>query len=251
MSLVSKKYGCLVLLIIFSSTVSVAQFYNTQIEARIILEENSEFIQITGSAYNKTELSQSLRYVLSVIKNNPETSNRSKNDQAGRFILEAGQRRNLSQTTVNTNDTDRIIILLLVYDANDKLLGKDRIVLNDPNDPDAKVVGAADTQRGDGVVLSGIVIEDTKTKPGRDFYTEFFSSYRLNNINGPKIVTIKEVLTIGNNTKIQVIVENLVIFEFLIRPSNDYIKGMSNQAILRVYRYFQQLKEQKNIVKRY
>ena len=56
-----------------------SQVYNTQVEAKIELKSKNNLIEITGFAFNKTEIDQSLRYVLSVIKNNPQNSNKSKN----------------------------------------------------------------------------------------------------------------------------------------------------------------------------
>ena len=64
-----------------------SQSYNTQVEAKIELETKNNLIEITGFAFNKTEIDQSLRYVLSVIKSNPENSNNSKNNQSGRIVL--------------------------------------------------------------------------------------------------------------------------------------------------------------------
>ncbi|PKA82217.1 Curli assembly protein CsgE [Ulvibacter sp. MAR_2010_11] len=249
--------GCLFCII----STGFSQIYNTEIEATINLEKNTEFIEITGSAYNKTEVSHSLRYVLSVIKNNPLNSNRSKNDQSGRLVLKGGEKQNLSKTTINANETDRIIILLLVYNSNDKLLGKDRIVINGTAEDKAAEEQKIILERGispdgthrndDGVVLTGIVIEDTKTKPGRDFYKLFSQLYISYNINGDKIVAIKETLALANNTKIEILVDNNSVLEFFVRPQNDFLKAMADESIRRVALYLQQLKEEKNYVKRF
>ncbi len=257
----ARRHIALVISVCLVSISSFSQFYNTQVEAKINLENNSEFIEITGSAFNKTELSQSLRFVLSVIKNNPQNSNRSKNDQSGRLVLNPGQKKNLSKTTINANDKDRIIILLLIYNTDDTLLGKDRIIINgtaadlkaanNKRKNENSTIPDVTKEKGDGVILRGIVIEDTKTKPGRDFYKMFYSLYTSNNINGEKIVTIKEKLAIANNTKLEIIVDNEKILEFFVRPQNDYLRTMSVEAIKRVYLYFQRLKTENNIVKRY
>ncbi len=251
----------LILSTLFFTVCGFSQTYNTQVEAKIELETVAGLIEIKGTAFNKTELNQSLRYILSVIKNDPKYSNRSKNDQSGRFILNPGQKKNLSRTTINANDKDRIIILLLVYNFNDELMGKDRIVINGNESdileakkknynssilsPDAKY------EKDDGVVFRGIVIEDTKTKLGRDFYSMFYSSYLQHNIDGHKIVTIKEALAIANNTKIQVFVDNTLVMEFLVRPQTEFLKTMKNEAIRRVYLQLKKLEQEKNIVKRY
>lgn len=244
--------------------ITFSQIYNTNVEAKIDLENNGDVFQITGSALNKTNSSQSLRYVLSVIKSDPQNSNRSKNDQSGRFVLELGEKRNLSSTTINANEKDRIIILLLIYDEGDKLLGMDRIIINGTEEDiekEKKEIEAkeeaqnfspdATSNSEDGVVLRGIVTEETKTKPGNDFYKMFYSLYSTNNINGDEIVTIKEVLSLNNNTKIEILVANEIILEFFVRPQNEYLKKMSEVAIKRVYWYLQKRKENKKIQRNY
>ncbi len=228
------------------------------------MENNGDMYQITGSAVNKTASNQSLRYVLSVIKNGPNNSNTSKNDQSGRFILEIGQKKNLSTTTINADDKDRVIILLLIYDEVDKPLGMDRVVINGTEEDIEKerlenvereqtvnVSPDAINKAEDGVILRGIVTEETKTKPGRDFYRMFYSLYTTNNINGEEIVNIKETLSLNNNTKIEISVANETVLEFFVRPQEEYLKTMSEVAIKRVYWYLQKYKENKNIQKHY
>tara|TARA_R100000963_G_C4643499_1_gene107292 strand:+ start:2405 stop:3139 length:735 start_codon:yes stop_codon:yes gene_type:complete len=241
-----------------------SQIYNTEVEANINMENNGDMYQIIGSAVNKTASNQSLRYVLSVIKNGPNNSNTSKNDQSGRFILEIGQKKNLSTTTINADDKDRVIILLLIYDEVDKPLGMDRVVINGTEEDIEKerlenvereqtvnVSPDAINKAEDGVILRGIVTEETKTKPGRDFYRMFYSLYTTNNINGEEIVNIKETLSLNNNTKIEISVANETVLEFFVRPQEEYLKTMSEVAIKRVYWYLQKYKENKNIQKHY
>lgn len=245
-------------------SIALSQMYNTQVEAKINMEQFGDTYNITGSAVNKTVSNQSLRYVLSVIKNGSNDLNTSKNNQSGRFILEIGEKKNLSSTTINVSDKDRVIILLLVYDDVDNPLGMDRVVINGTEEdlalekrdsierknavnPSPDAVYQAD----DGIVLRGIVTEDTKTKPGRDFYKMFYSLYSLSHINGEEIVTIKEELSLNNNTKIEISVANEKVLEFFVRPQNDYLKAMSEVAIKRVYWYLQKYKERKNVQKYY
>ena len=106
-------------------------------------------------------------------------------------------------------------------------------------------------EENDGVVLRGIVIEETKTKLGRDFYQMFYSLYLGYNVNGEKIVIVKEKLALANNTKIEVFVHNDKVFEFFLRPQNEYLKIMSEEALRKVYLYLQQLKQNKNRVQHY
>lgn len=250
-------------LALFFAIQANSQIYNTEVEAKLFLETNNEFLKITATAKNKTTIDKSLRYVLSVFRTD-DKGNRSKNDQEGRFTLEPNEINNkLSEITINNKEDNRLILLILLYDLDDNIVGKDRIVLNDDK-PEEEVKNEisnsisenlyaqdVDTERKDGVVLSGIVIEETITKPGRDFYKMFYSDYSLNRINAEKVVTIKEIFALGTNTKIQVKVENDVLVEFFVRPQNDFLKSMSEKSIRVVSHYLQKLKENANIIKRY
>lgn len=258
------KYRIFLLLsLVLFTNLANSQSYNTEVAGKINMEQNADLIKITGSAYNKTQFSKSLRYVMSVIKNDSVDSNSSKNDQSSRFVLDPAQKTNLSVTTINANDKNRIIILLLIYDEKDKLLGMDRVVLNGTKEDEAQeeiqknerkealdISPDTDNKAEDGIVLRGIVAEDTKTKPGSDFYKMFYSLYAANNINGDEIVTIKEVLAINNNTKIEIYVANEKVLEFFVRPQEQYLKSMSEIAIKRVYIFLLKHKRDKN-VKRY
>lgn len=260
--MISSRNIILYIALLFISNSAFSQYYNTEIDAKIKVENNQEFIKITGTAQNNTEINQSLRYVLSVIRTSD--GNISKNDQDGRFILATGEKKDLSTTTINADIKDKVIILLLVYDNEDHLRGKDRIAFNeeavlDEIESDSKEkplpINAAENRSrpndNDGVILKGIVIEETKTKPGRDFYRYFYSKYSSNNINGEKIVTIQEVLALGTNTKIEVKVGDEVILEFFLRPKQDYLNAIADVAIQRVNIKLQQLKKQKEIIQQF
>ena len=248
------RYSILLSVFCLLPYLGISQIYNTEVEAEIALSEQNGLVNITGSAYNKSGFSQSLRYVLSVIRTNPTNSNTSKNDQTGRVVLESGQKQNLSATTINVDPEYKITILLLVYNLEDKLLGMKRLVLNDPEGSENtnKVILESKNENislnedinstgEDGVILRGILVEDTKTKPGRDFYKEFNSLYTYYNINGPKVVTIQEELSIANNTKLEIVIDNTVVVEFILRPQIDFIKQAAKESIEIVYNYFKNL----------
>ena len=65
----------------------MTQNFNEDVEAKIITRHDNDLVIIAGTAFNKTEINQSLRYELSVIKNNLDNSNRSKNSQSGQITL--------------------------------------------------------------------------------------------------------------------------------------------------------------------
>lgn len=247
-------------LVIFSISMVEAQVKEKLIESSIEKMIVGDRIVFTAIAENKTALIQSIHYKLSVIKNDSSSGNYSKNEQSGANVLQAYEKQELSETVINVDIKDRIIVLLLVYDVNDNLISTSRVVLNDTKS-DEKIkeefnavledVEEKPKVDFDGIKLSGIVIDECKTKAGRDFYQLFYSSYLSRGIEGDKVIKIVETLTLGSNTKIAVKIDNDVVFEFFVRSQYDYIKSMSDMAIQRVVFYFKRMDRETQLIKRY
>ncbi len=255
------KYNISLFIILFLLTsISISQVYNANVEAKLFINTENNLTKVVGTAFNKTEISQSIRYVLSVIKTNLENNNRSKNDQSGRIVLSSGQKSELSQTSFIQDTKDKIIVLLLIYDDKDNIIGKDRFVFNDKSKESgnqlkeklSKNIANKDVSSSneDGVFLKGLVLEQVKTKPARDFYKIFYSDYLLKEINGAEIVTIDEKLILANSTIVRVLVGDKLVYRFLVKPQNDYLKQQSNESIRRVSLYLENIKKN-NIVKHY
>ncbi|TPN84540.1 CsgE family curli-type amyloid fiber assembly protein [Aquimarina algicola] len=225
-----------------------AQFTNTEVIAKIKTEPLDDVISMIGTATNTTEIYKSLTYKMSVfrtdVNNNVSTTN-----QEGRFTLETNETKELSTTTINTNEQYKIVILLLIYE-DEKIVGKDRVSFNEKIIEKQKTK-AVEEDADDGIELKGIVIEETKTKPGKDFYDFFYNSYTLNQINGNKIVAVYEKLSFGRSTIIQVKIEDNLIHEFLGKPDLEYLEQMSKIAIRKVYKYFKDQKKQKKDIFQY
>lgn len=228
--------------------VVVAQFTNTDVVAKIKTVAIDDMVSISGNATNTSEVYKSLKYTFSVFKTDSE-NNVTKNDQEGRFTLEPNESKELNKTLLNTEVPDKIIVLLLIYEE-DEIVGKDRIAFNEEEKVEV-VEATEEDSNDDGIELKGIVVEETKTKPGKDFYEFFYNSYTLNQINGNKIVGVYEKLSFGRSTIIQVKIEDNVIHEFIGKPDIEYLEYMSKIAIRDVYKYFKDLKNQKNNITQY
>jgi len=165
---------------------------------------------------------------------------------------------NLSTTRINRNTKDRLIILLLIYDENEKLVGTNRHVINDNKDKELikqefTTMLDSDLEQEDisynKIELKGIVVDQTKTKAGRDFYQLFYSNYLSYNINSEHIITISELITLGNNTKINVSILDQIIFTFFVKTQYDYLRSMSDSALNRTMRYLESLKRDEQRIK--
>jgi len=241
-----------------------AQLVNNEVEAKIETAQQNDFTTIKATAFNKTEITKSLIFKLMVFDKEESVGNLLE-DKKQRFIISANQKIELAEASFNSVGDQPVICVMLIYDLDNNLIGQDRVVYNDKSNLDIKnkhklleklteeQANSKDVNRDkrDGLELKGIVVEDTKTKPGRDFYKLFYSLYTQNNINGNKVVTIKEVLALGRNTKIEVIVGDDEIFSFFVRPSLEYLTKMNDYAIINVYKHFKKLENESKTIKRY
>lgn len=221
---------------------SFAQNFNSQVEATIKTNDaKNGVLEVTGIATNKTEGNYSLRYELSVITSNPESNNTSKNAQSGRFTLKPFETKNLSQTTVSINPVTRTIVLLLIYNEDDELMGTARKVY-DSNEQELAEESMSYQKKNEGIRLVGMVTERTKTKPGKDFYDFFYQKYSASPNQGDKIIHIDEMISFGRTTRILVKVEDRTVFQFFAQPKVDFLKQKADEALREVNRYFEYLK---------
>ena len=241
----SKIKFILFLIILFSSSFLFAQITNKEVKAKIEIEENADLVSITGLAENLTDGYKSLSYKLSVIKMS-KTNNRSNNVQSGRFTLEAEQIKVLSKTQINTNDSNQTIILLLIYDENEKLVGKDRFVIGEK-----KTGENYNQQPKDGVEITGIVSDETKTKMGKDFYDVYYTEYSKLKLNSSKIVVIEEELSNSRTTRIRIKVDNDILNEFITKPDEEYLASMADDSAVKTFNYLKNLEKQNQSIKQY
>ncbi|RZT00077.1 CsgE family curli-type amyloid fiber assembly protein [Aquimarina brevivitae] len=217
---------------------------NADIIAKLETSVIDELIIFRATATNASEVYKSLRFVFSAFRTN-KNGELIKNNQDERFTIAANEKRELSNFAIHKDIKDKLIVLLLIYDE-DQIIAKDRIGLNEKKKK--KIIYQPDD---DGIEIKGIVVEETKTKPGKDFYEFFYTAYNQHQINGSKVVGIYEQLSFGRSTIIQVKIDDQVIQEFLAKPDIEYLEQMSKIAIRKVYKYFKDFKNQKNDIIQY
>ena len=216
---------------------------DNQITAKLETSVVDEMVVFRATVTNSSEVFKSLRYVFTAFKTESNGA-LTKNEQDERFTLEANERKILSNFAIHRGIKEKLVMLLLIYE-DDKIIAKDRVALNESKkkaivyDPD------------DRIEIKGIVVEETKTKPGKDFYEFFYNAYNQNQINGSKVVGVFEQLSFGRSTIIQVKIDDQLIHEFLAKPDIEYLEEMSDIAIRKVFIYFKNLKNQKNNIIQY
>lgn len=217
-----------------------------EVKAKIEVEKVENMLSVKGTVENLKSEYKSISYKLTVFKKNKSNSNSSKNSQDGRIILDPQQKVVLSKTQINESKDDQIILLLIIYDENNAIIGKDRIEMGVDDESN---VGEA--KPNDGLEMMGIVSNDTKTKLGNEFYELFYKEYSKLKIKSNKIVSVQEEMTFGRTTKIMVLVDGDLINEFVSRPDEDFMKYMAEYISNEVFKYFKNIERQNKSIMRY
>ena len=231
------------------------------VEATINLEASSDFVKVSGIVFNPQQFDQRLLGKLTVSFDTDDPEKPYRDIIENRFVILPGEKLRIAETSFPPTTDKEITLFFIVFDANEKIVGKKRIVLNkaekevegglDLEDKFLKELAKTsnkpvEVEKEGSKYLAGLIFEDTRTKPGQDFYREFSSQYLLADIKGPENITIKEFLATGRNTRIDVMAGTKVVWQFFARPQIDYIRQQVQQSLRRINVYFQQLEKQRD-----
>lgn len=240
----------LVFITVVSTIMAHAQNNNKQVEGQILVEKNSEFFTFKAAAINKTAIAYNLKYEFAVFRTDKETNTITKSSQENLFVLNSFEKKVLSSLTINYQVEDKIVIVVLIYDGDDKPLGRDRIVLEQGGKTELTLKKPI-TPTQDGVFLEGVISQKTLTKSGRDFARDFSQRYYNAQIHSPKNIFIKEVPGRRRNTLITVEVENQLVWQFFAQPRKEFVRDMAERSIRAVTTYLGRLRQQESQRVRY
>ena len=236
--------------LLLSSIHVIGQFLNRDVKAIIEVVNSEKIFEITSKAENISNINQSLLYELKVFKKNISSGNVSENSQSGRFVISPKEINKLSFTAIDSDDeNNQIIILLLIRNLDNEIIGKDRKLIVDNiivNSEENTIT--LKRKPKDGIRLTGVVLERVKTKPGRDFYGFFYSQFLSYNFKDSRTVIVEEIFSRGRTTKIQVKIDNIKVYEFFVQPKTDYLKNHAAIAVKITHDFFSK-KEKDYIVK--
>lgn len=252
-----KRYLPLAVFVLFFSGLN-SQNMNKEIVGQILIDNNSEYYTFKAAVLNTLPLDINLRYEFSFFRTDPATNNVAKSSKEDFFLLKGYDKKILSSLTINHTVEDKIVLLLIIYDKDDKPLGSDRIVLEkggktvlNLKKPSAKGNSPDEAAAQDGVLMNGVVLNKVLTKNGRDFAKDFFQVFYNKEIKSSKNILIKEVPGLRRNTLITVEVEGVLVWQFFAQPRKEYLEQMVQISVSRVIRHIQQLKKKKDQVINY
>ena len=93
--------------------------------------------------------------------------------------------------------------------------------------------------------IDGLIMDETMTKVGRDFYDMFFSVWIAPEKVKNYTVTIKEMVMPGLVTEISVLVNESIVFKQRVQPRYDVLEQMTKYANQKVVQYLNNYEKMK------
>lgn len=214
------------------------------IKSSIEVNEVENMLSLKAFVLNNDEVIHDLNYLLVAIKRN-KYNNFSTNKQEGQFVITAYEKKNLSEIRLNISKGDQVKSYLFIKDEiKNELIAKDSVILNfdGKNLVTTNDSNPEPTFLKEEFVLKGLVIDQTKTKFGRDFFDYFYSAYNLMNEKYPFIVTITEVPSLGRTSIIQIEDRDKLLHSFRVEPKEEYVKMQVDYTLKRLNQYNNELK---------
>lgn len=207
-----------------------------KVKAKIITSNADNLIDIIGVALNEdVTYKEGLSYLLYSLKKGVEGSY-SKNSQSGEFSLSPNEERKLSNLKINIQKGEECKVYLFIR-KEDELISKDSTIIYSAEISEQKnYIAESDIE------IKGLVIEDVKTKLGKDFYDFFYQKYVTSGSQFNFIVNIIERPSIIRGSKISIEVDESIIFEFMTRPDEEYMEEAAIEALRYVMMYANQRK---------
>lgn len=185
------------------------------VTSKIEVDQDENRIVLKPVVQNTSNLYLEYNYLLLVKKNDPQ-NNLSINRQNGKFTLNPGDVKTLSYLQINSSKNQKITALLYIRDEEEnRLITKDSVELGQIN--------ASEPVDESELMIHGMVVDESKTKLGKDFYDDFYSVYNQYPDKFSFIITITELPFRGMTSKIQVRVNQNIVHEFLSNPDEEYL----------------------------
>ncbi len=202
------------------------------IKAKIEIQKSDNFVKIYAKAINQSQAIQSeLKYSMLSVKKSA-SGNLSRSVQSGEFSIGVDEVKTLSTQQLNVESKEEIKVYLFIKKEK-KVISKDTIVITAIDKKySTKAIEESD------VALYGLIVENTMTKLGKDFYDYFASINQLNGQKYPFVIIINEKPALGGrNSEINISINEEIIYRFRTQPKEEYLHQQAENASRTIYNY--------------
>jgi hypothetical protein len=219
------------ILVVFSLLSKLSAQTSTGITGKIRVENQEGLLKIKAIAINSDDLYHDLNYILISLKKGE--SGNATNKQSGKFTINPNETKLLSGISINLSKNDGLKLFLFLKDEEtDKVVYKDSLEIN-PNLFTTEVSYIPEQN----LELTGLTIDETKTRLGTMFYEFFFKKYNQIPKKHEGTIIISELPTFGRSSQIIVTVDDQVIYSFISKPDEEFIDLEADRTLTYLEQY--------------
>ncbi|MEM9820973.1 MAG: curli-like amyloid fiber formation chaperone CsgH [Bacteroidota bacterium] len=236
--------------------IAIAQADSDPMKAWIKLDLQDGEAKIQALFFNGTTQSQKLYYDLQVLRTG--SSGTATNQQSGFFSILPDETKTLAKTQFYANSRSFYKITLNIYDELDLILTDSLVNGNAPNKtvfqqkpqkqlgtkpkPVQPIKTAPSTSPpspskpivktfGDNLEIDGLIIDETRSKIGRDFYDLFYHRWIAPVGASNFSILIKELPSRGRGARVSISVNDQEVVQRFVPPRFDNLEVQVNYAI--------------------
>ncbi|MGJ1267611.1 CsgE family curli-type amyloid fiber assembly protein [Sphingobacterium spiritivorum] len=213
------------------------------VKAVIDVKRTEGMLDITAKACNNDNFIHDLNYLLIAIKQS-QSGNLSNNKQDGKFVVQPNEEKVLSTISLNIKSDDQLKIYLFIRNEKQNILiSKDSIFINIESNTlirAQKPINSMADSKGESsedYTIKGIVIDNTKSKVGKEFFDMLYAQYSQLNEKCAFTITLRELPSFSNNGIISIEVEDLTIFTLRAIPNDEYLNLQLQLCLQQINNY--------------
>ena len=245
----SFSFKCLILLLFFISISpsSIHASGDPSLKAWIDFIEEEKIAFVKGLFVNLSDQPESFDWEMNLHKETVA----GKTDETfnGTFIAKPADPMMIAAIEVDLKKREYFVIVFNVFNKKKDLVGTDTLTSESidptltPPQPKLPVVANDLEKPGmnpDAIEIDGLILDDTRTKIGRDFYELFYSKWYPPSGSSDFLITIKELPSRGIGARVSIEVNNNVVLNRFLQPRGDIVEEQANISIRAVQRYLEQ-----------
>lgn len=214
--------------LVITGIFSNAQKLNT-VTAKIEINNIEGVFNLKAVAQNQSEIFQSLNYIFLAVKKDT-SKNMSSSKQENKFTLLPKETKVLSEISINMSKDDALKVYLFIKDEKtSQVIAKDSLEISSKNIKNA--VAYEKTTNEENMMMTNLIINDSKTRIGDEFYRKLYSVLMLSELKFRFRVRIAELPSTGTNMMLQVFANDEIVLSFMARPEDDYLDDAVQQTV--------------------
>ena len=203
------------------------------ITAKINLFQKDIFVMIDAVVENSDHIYKNqLKYHLLTLKKEAYSTSYTKEDRQGEFILLPNEKKTIITLKINIEPNQELKAYLFIKN-NQQLIAQDSVKINETVEI-LKTTALSE----DDIEIKGLVVENVKTKIGKDFYDIFYQKYNRSGSKYPFVININEKPLIGGRgALVSIEVGDDKIFEFQARPDEEMLQKATDYTLKLIENY--------------